>query len=103
MSKFNVKVGKGKKDAGASGGPEAPRERKVIHPGLDKLTMSGTTRCRKCGFYPEWGAFGKNGTMSVGACQCGLWFMDEKLRIRWIRWSSMPFFEGEDKLYAPER
>jgi hypothetical protein len=107
MSKFDVKVGKAEKTSkpttSADGGLKAPRERKVIHPGIENMSNPSTARCRKCGDYFDWKPSGV-GILLAGACQCGIWFFhQEKLLVRWVRWSSMPFYPGESQIFAPER
>lgn len=96
MSKFDVKVGKGKKP-----GLKAPAERKSIHPGLQRLAVS--IRCLGCGTFLEWVNFSE--AMLISTCDCGIWFKDSRQFVRWVRWSSTPFQvqpDGEE-LYAPKR
>lgn len=98
MSDFKVKVGKTK---GAKGGLKAPPERKPVHPGLQQLATE--VRCLKCGDFLDWSAFGRHGTVSVALCRCGLWFNTQDMKVRWIRWSSAPFFTDGNPIFAPER
>lgn len=95
MSSFDVKVGKGDR---AKGGLKAPPKRKPIHPGLQRIA-SGIL-CLRCGTFLEWSGFVR---MLVSSCDCGLWFKDEKQFIRWIRWSSAPFWPGPNAqdLFSP--
>jgi hypothetical protein len=94
MSEFKVRVGKSKKSAGANGGAEPPRERKVIHPGLQQVATS--ICCLKCGDFLEWSNFSEK--MLVSACSCGLWFKNTRQLVRWIRWSSAPSMLGNELL-----
>jgi hypothetical protein len=98
MSEFKVKVGRLKP---AKAGAKPPPERKAIHPGLQQIATD--IQCLKCGAFLEWSAFGRHATLSVTACSCGLWFMDEKLKIRWIRWSSASFFSDGREVFSPEK
>ena len=98
MSDFKVKVGK---TAGAKQGAKPPAERKPVHPGLQQI---GTDiRCLKCGDFLDCSSFGRHGVFSVAICRCGLWFNDRDFKVRWLRWSSEPFFTDGNPIFAPKR
>lgn len=78
-----------------------PKGRKPIHPGLEPSTMSDAAWCRKCNIPIEFKeSFADK--IKIGFCMCGLWAMDRGNCVRWIRFSSSPFYIGQDgPLSAP--
>ena len=75
------------------------KDRKIIHPGLERLATSD--RCLKCNWYLDWFSAGFNKCLSIAVCDCGIWVMTGRLEIRWMRFSSDPFMIGSC-LYAPK-
>lgn len=74
-----------------------PRPPRPVHPGLQKVAVSD--RCRKCGDYLEWFAFGLGGSFSAALCECGLWIMDQRLHARLIRFDTGQYLLGEGPLF----
>jgi hypothetical protein len=76
------------------------RERKPVHPGL--LKMGITLRCSKCegflGFSEK-----RVAMLEVAACECGLWLMNEKRQVRWVRWTSELFMPSTGPIFSSER
>jgi hypothetical protein len=113
MTKFKVPASL---PSGAPGGPKAqpepqqellkPRERKPIHPGLDYKR-----RCLKCetflvfreiGFTDEPSPLSRPFSQMWSAfCECGVWMMDQRGQIRWIRYSSGLVRPGDGEVFAP--
>jgi len=73
-----------------------PRERRVIHPGLDVFPMS--YRCRKC--FAHFDFLSDSGTEA--SCECGIWVLcADTVNVRLIRFSSGLYLPGDEGVRVP--
>jgi len=89
--------------------PEKAKGRKAIHPGLELTTR----RCLKCSAFLHFRVYAVDEQdlvllapfihVKIAYCECGIWTMDSRDRIRWIRYSSGEAVPGGGPLYAPEK
>ena len=116
MAKFKVPASVPKEPKVATAGaqpqtepqqePPKTRERKPIHPGIDTIKQ-----CLKCGTYLAFRevSFAHDAPplarpfawMAMAFCDCGIWTMDQREQIRWIRYSSGIVRVGQGEVYAP--
>jgi hypothetical protein len=113
MTKFKVPASLPKVAPGEAQPPpgpqqesQKPKERRPIHPGLGFNRL-----CLKCGTHlafrePE---FAQDplplsrpfNEVWLSFCECGIWTMNQRGEIRWVRYSSGIVRPGEGEVFAP--